>query len=228
MTDRFIGTWQVMEYVHDSAGRYLGAVRQTRHLHEQSDGLVKVVQVCTPEPSLEGHWMARFAGEWEFVLRRDGAVRHYLGPDVVGFARQWQDGCLTGRGIWPRFGCNFTSFSAALSPQRQLTGGTFTRAGEVVAVITGVGQLDDGRGAFPVLAGMDQSVLGVVAQPDHPAVLTRHYGRRVDSVGVAGVTPFDEMTIPDEASGQTLRVLRRYLPEGEQVSFDLIQENPVL
>ena len=227
MSDRFLGAWRVTEYVYSPAGMLLGEVRQSRRVHEQRDGTMRVVQHCTPSDSLADHWMGRFAGEWVFTLTREGDLRRYHGPDVVGYATQWSPGMITGRGIWPRFGCNFTSFSASLSGQRQLTGGTFSRAGDIIAVIVGLGVADGEREVtdWPVLYGYDVApdVMPLTVEGDTPAyALTRRYGAREDTVGVAGTTPFEQIDIADTASGTLLHIMRTYAVEGERVRFDLL------
>ena len=45
---------------------------------------------------------------------------------------------LTARGMWTRFGYNFTSFSMLVNPNRQVTGGKFFIANEEIATIVGV------------------------------------------------------------------------------------------
>jgi hypothetical protein len=82
--------------------------------------------------------MKDFAGHWEFDIRRDGLLRHYLSADVVGLGMSWGENCIIGQGIWPRFGHNFKLFSLILSPERQVTGGTFYNANEPIAVMIGV------------------------------------------------------------------------------------------
>ena len=82
--------------------------------------------------------MSQFRGHWEFDLHRDGHMRHYLGPDVIGTGLTWGENTITGEGIWTNFGYNFTSFSFTSSPTRQLTGGTFFDVGQPIAKIVGV------------------------------------------------------------------------------------------
>lgn len=136
----FLGRWQVTEYVFDDSGAFLGVNHQQRELTRMNDGRVRVVQRCRPDAALAGHAMAAFAGEWVFELVVEGRARRYLGPDVLGSAMCWGDGAMTGRGVWPRFGHNFTSWSVMVNPHRQLTGGRFFNAGACVAHIVGVGQ----------------------------------------------------------------------------------------
>ena len=91
--------------------------------------------------------MADFAGDWVFDMEVDGRQRRYLGPDVVGTGTEWQPGAMTGRGVWPRFGYEFESYSVLLAPDRQLTGGFFSLAHRSVADIVGV--------AVPESAGVE-------------------------------------------------------------------------
>ncbi len=98
--------------------------------------------------------MAEFRGESVFRLRMDGRVRRYLGPDVIGSGLTWGAGVLTGRGMWPQFGHNFTSFSIMVAPDRQITGGQFFNAGEMVANIIELA-IPEGSGAgYPELVGL--------------------------------------------------------------------------
>lgn len=155
--DRFLGAWRVTEYVFNPDGGPAGLIRQTRSLERLADGRARVVQRMTPSPSLAGHPMAEFAGEWVFDLAVAGRARRYLGPDVVGTGLAWGDGVTTGRGVWPRFGHTFTSFGVLTLSGRQLTGGKFYNAGAMVANIVGVaapapdGAADDDLAAFPEL-----------------------------------------------------------------------------
>ena len=136
--DSFGGAWLVAEYVFDPDGAYRGPVAQRRCVEQIDEARLRVTQQCEPSPELEGHAMAAFAGEWVFDLEVAGDQRRYLGPDVVGTATQWQPGAMTGRGLWPRFGYDFESYSVLVSPDRQLTGGFFSLAGRSVADIVGV------------------------------------------------------------------------------------------
>jgi hypothetical protein len=155
MGDRFTGRWLVSEYVYDDRGVFLGIVHQRRALEAQADGTVRVVQQCTPEASLDHHPMSEFRGEWVFTLRRDGRRRIYEGPDVVGLGLSWGDGAITGRGVWTRFGHNFTSFGVMATPERQLTGGRFYNGTELIATIIGVAvpERTSAIEAFPTLSG---------------------------------------------------------------------------
>ena len=136
--DRFGGAWLVTEHVYDPDGTYRGSVAQHRRVEPADRGRIRVVQHCEPSPDLDGHPMAAFAGDWTFELQVDGPRRRYLGPDVMGAATEWQPGTMTGRGIWPRFGYEFESYSVLVASDRQLTGGFFSLAGRSVADIVGV------------------------------------------------------------------------------------------
>ena len=145
--DPFAGAWLVMEHVYDPGGAYRGSVAQRRRVEPAGGGRLQVTQRCEPSPDLDGHPMAAFAGDWMFELEVDGAQRRYLGPDVVGVGTAWQPGTMTGRGMWPRFGYEFESYSVLVAPDRQLTGGFFSLAGRSVADIVGV--------AVPESAGIE-------------------------------------------------------------------------
>lgn len=153
MTIAFLGRWLVSEYIFGNDGAYLGVNRQQRELEQIAADRIRVVQRCEPEPALAEHPMGAFAGEWQFDLTVDGQVRRYHGPDVIGGAVGWAEGAMTGRGVWPRFGHNFASWSLMLGPDRQLTGGRFFNAAQCVAHIVGVGQLaESAQGqAYPAL-----------------------------------------------------------------------------
>jgi hypothetical protein len=142
----------VREYVYTPAGALVGTVRQRRQL-EPAGARLALVQECWPDPSLSGHPMGRFAGRFDSELSIEGARRRYHGPDVVGGALTIGDGCLWGRGVWPRFGHNFASWSAVLSPELQLTGGRFSRGGEPIAEIVGIAAREGGRDEWPRLEG---------------------------------------------------------------------------
>ena len=134
----FIGAWRVSEYVYNPDGLFVGVVRQRRELEKLDNGHVRVTQHCEPDAALEKHPMGRFVGTWVFDLSVDGRARLYHGPDVVGFGSSWGDGAMTGRGLWPNFGHNFSSFAVLASPERQLTGGKFFNASQMVANVVGV------------------------------------------------------------------------------------------
>jgi hypothetical protein len=225
MSEQFMGAWRVTEYVYSPVGVLLGTIQQRRTLRALSSGALEVHQHCVPDAALAGHAMADFAGDWVFTLTREGRMRRYEGPDVVGFATEWQPGMLTGRGLWPRFGCNFTSFSAVLSEQRQLTGGIFSRAQEVIAVIVGVGQLagrDDADAGYPTLSGADAAPTLHALSNGEDQAQVRRYGVRTDTVGVRGIIPYEVMTLNDVQSGSRLTVTRTFAVEGEQVEFSLV------
>ena len=146
-SDPFGGVWLVTEHVYDLDGTYRGSVIQRRGVEPASEGRFRVVQQCEPSPELDGHPMADFAGDWVFDMEVDGAERRYLGPDVVGASTEWSPGAMSGRGVWPRFGYEFESYSVLVAPDRQLTGGFFSLAGRSVADIVGV--------AVPESAGIE-------------------------------------------------------------------------
>lgn len=142
----FLGDWLVSEYVYTPAGEYAGVIHQRRKLQPQGD-VIRVIQVCEPVKAADGiserareviEIMNRRVGEFVFDLKLVGKARHYLGEDVVGGGFSWKDGVLTARGMWTRFGYNFTSFSMLLDPNRQVTGGKFFIANEEIATIVGV------------------------------------------------------------------------------------------
>jgi hypothetical protein len=153
MSEGFINEWQVTEYWHSPDGALAGTLRQTRAVTRLADGSLRIAQRCAPQDgSLAA--LAEFSGEWVFDLRADGPKRHYLGPDVVGRGIAYGD-CIVGRGVWPRYGHNFVSFSVLLSPDRQLTGGRFYHAHALAANICGVavpGRLSQ----HPALAGAEE------------------------------------------------------------------------
>ncbi len=153
----FIGDWLVSEYLYTPAGEYVGVIYQRRQLQPQGD-VIRVVQICEPVQIVAGgspqaqevvSIMNRRVGEFVFDLRPVGRSRHYLGQDVIGGGFLWCEGVLTARGMWPRFGCNFTSFSILLNPRRQVTGGKFFLANQQIATLLGVaGPVSEG---FPVI-----------------------------------------------------------------------------
>jgi hypothetical protein len=163
MSGGFINCWQVTEYWHSPDGTLAGVLHQTRDISRQEDGSLRVIQRCAPQgESSSLAALAEFSGEWVFDLRAEGAQRHYLGPDVVGRGVAYGD-CIIGRGVWPRYGHNFVSFSVLLSANRQLTGGLFFHAHALVAAICGA--------ATPTLAD-EQPALGGA---DEPAALATHW-----------------------------------------------------
>lgn len=146
MTTSFIGDWLVSEYLYTPAGEYVGVIHQRRQLIPKDD-VIRVIQHCEPvkvttelsenaKDTVET--MNKRVGEFVFDLKLVGRARHYLGEDVIGGGFSWQDGVLTARGLWTRFGYNFTSFSILLNPTRQVTGGKFFIANQEVATIVGV------------------------------------------------------------------------------------------
>lgn len=153
MTTSFLGAWLVSEYVYNPDGSFVGVVRQRRELTRLENGDLRVWQLC--EPCDFEHPIAKRVGEYVFDLRIEGRTRCYLGPDVVGSGLTWGEGVLMGRGLWPRFGHNFTSFSVQTSAERQVTGGKFFNVGEMVANIVGVAVTKENTrpGDWPVLSG---------------------------------------------------------------------------
>lgn len=146
MTTSFIGDWLVSEYLYTPAGEYVGVIHQRRQLIPKDD-VIRVIQNCEPvkvTTELSEHAkdtleiMNKRVGEFVFDLKLVGKARHYLGEDVIGGGFSWRDGVLTARGLWTRFGYNFTSFSILLNPKRQVTGGKFFIANQEVATIVGV------------------------------------------------------------------------------------------
>jgi len=145
-TPSFLGDWLVSEYLYTPAGEYAGVIHQRRKLQPQGD-VIRVIQICEPVKVADGisakakevvEIMNQRVGEFIFDLKLVGRARHYLGEDVVGGGFSWKNGVLTARGMWTRFGYNFTSFSILLNPNRQVTGGKFFVANEEVAAIVGV------------------------------------------------------------------------------------------
>lgn len=152
-SDTFLGCWLVREYVYNPDGRFAGTVWQRRELVRLANGRIRVTQHCQPDPELAGHEMARFTGSPVFELSVQSPYRHYHGPAVVGTAVSWGDNAMTGRGLWPDFGHNFRSFAILASPERQLTGGKFFNASEMVANVVGVAVPDTASGEWPMLEG---------------------------------------------------------------------------
>ncbi len=149
----FLGAWLVTEYVYNPDGTFAGIVRQRRELEQLENGRIRVTQDCQPEPSLKGHVMERFVGKPVFELSVDGRYRRYHGPAVIGTGLPWGDGAMTGSGLWPDFGHNFRSFGILPEPYRQLTGGKFFNATEMVANIVGVAVHEESSGDWPELVG---------------------------------------------------------------------------
>lgn len=153
----FLGDWLVSEYVYTPAGEYAGVIHQRRRLQPQGD-VIRVIQISEPIKAAHSQSeqakevvdvMNKRAGEFVFDLKVVGKARHYLGEDVVGGGFSWKDGVLTARGMWTRFGCNFTSFSILLNLRRQVTGGKFFVANEEIATIVGAAVPEEE--GFPVL-----------------------------------------------------------------------------
>jgi hypothetical protein len=178
-TGSFLGDWLVSEYLYTPAGDYVGVVRQRRRLQTLDGGKIRVVQQCEAVETAAtlaaraqetADVMNRRVGEFVFELQLAGRARHYLGPDVIGGGFSWRDGALTARGLWPRFGCNFTSFSILLHPERQVTGGKFFVANQEIATIVGA--------AVPEEQGYPE--MGLTADGRLPAtpVCTRYRGHR--------------------------------------------------
>lgn len=158
----FLGDWLVSEYVYTPAGEYAGVIHQRRKLQPQGD-VIRVIQICEPVKVADGisakaqevvDVMNKRVGEFVFDLKIVGKARHYLGEDVVGGGFSWKDGVLTARGMWTRFGYNFTSFSILLNPGRQVTGGKFFVANEEIATIVGA--------AVPEEEGYPEMLDGVI------------------------------------------------------------------
>ena len=154
-SDAFQGAWRVRESVFAPDGAKLGEVSQHRRVVAGAEGRARVIQDCVPDAALASHAshpMARFAGHHEFELRREGTLRRYEGPAVIGGAVSLGDGAMMGRGLWPAFGWGFTSWSVMVAPRRQLTGGRFFRGGHSMASIVGVATPEeDARESAPRL-----------------------------------------------------------------------------
>ena len=142
----FVGDWLVSEYVYTPAGEFAGVIHQRRQLQPKDD-VIRVIQQCEPVMTEDNvsaqaratiEIMNKRVGEFVFDLKVIGKARHYLGEDVIGGGFSWHDGVLTAKGLWPRFGYNFTSFSMLLNPKRQVTGGKFFHANEEIATIVGL------------------------------------------------------------------------------------------
>ncbi len=138
MSDNFTGRWLVSEYVYNPDGTFVGIIHQHRHLEPRDDGRLRVIQRMQTPPELNDHAMGGFAGEWTFDLIRQGVVRQYHGPDVIGSGMPYGESAIIGQGIWTRFGHNFISFALMPTPQRQITGGKFFNAGHMIANIIGI------------------------------------------------------------------------------------------
>lgn len=155
MSDKFLGAWRVTEYVYNPDGSYAGIIQQQRELEQLENGRIRVTQHCMPNNDLAKHPMGKFTGKPVFELSVNGRIRHYHGPAVIGTGVAWGDGTMTGRGLWPQFEHNFRSFAILAAPERQLTGGQFFKATEMVANIVGVAMPEDQLSAdeWPQLGG---------------------------------------------------------------------------
>lgn len=151
--DAFVDSWRVSEYVFNPDGSFAGVVRQERMLERLENGRIRVTQYCNPDEALTPHPMARFAGTWVFELQRSGNRRLYHGPDVVGMGLAWGEGAMTGRGVWPRFGHNFVSFAVLAQEDRQVTGGKFYNASQLVANVVGIAVPERASATWPKLLG---------------------------------------------------------------------------
>jgi hypothetical protein len=167
VTSSFIGSWLVSEYLYTPAGEFAGVIHQRRQLQPHGD-VIRVVQHCEPVIVADGiseqaqatiNIMNKRVGEFVFDLKLVGRTRHYLGEDVIGGGFSWRDGVLTAKGLWTRFGYNFTSFSILLNPKRQVTGGKFFIANEEVATIVGL--------AAPEQEGYPEFMDGEIANEYH-------------------------------------------------------------
>jgi hypothetical protein len=147
----FTGAWLVSEYVYTPVGELVGVVRQQRKLNLHDD-VVCVVQMCAPiEPAAHltgeaervAQVMNQRVGKFVFDLKLVGRARHYLGEDVLGGGFSWRDGVLTARGVWTRFGFNFTSFSILIKKDLQVTGGKFFIANREICTIVGLATPED-------------------------------------------------------------------------------------
>jgi hypothetical protein len=176
MKTSFIGNWLVSEYLYTPSGEYVGVIHQRRQLIPKDD-VIRVIQFCEPvkvttelsenaKDTLE--IMNKRVGEFIFDLKLVGKARHYLGEDVIGGGFSWRDGVLTAKGLWTRFGYNFTSFSILLNPTRQVTGGKFFIANQEVATIVGVA-VPENEG-YPTFGDMESASLLAEKQEQAPAL----------------------------------------------------------
>lgn len=184
----FLGDWLVSEYCYTPAGEYVGVVRQRRCLQPLAAGVIRVTQICAPLETADGltaqaqavaDALNRRVGAFVFDLQPAGQARRYLGPDVLGSGFAWREGALTARGLWPRFGYNFTSFSLLLHPERQVTGGKFYVANRELATIVGAAA-PEAQG-YPQLAGVAPTALHGTGYRGLRAVIAPD-GRLVESV----------------------------------------------
>lgn len=172
----FVGSWLVSEYIYNPDDTFAGINHQRRQVEMLDNGYLRVTQLCTPEPALASHPMDAFRGEWVFDLQVDGATRHYLGPDVVGTGHMIEDGMMTGRGRWPRFGYDFTSFSILVTPDCQLTGGQFLDGETLIANIVGIAVTEDESGHYPQI--QDRDWVSQIATQMHPLTKERLWDLR--------------------------------------------------
>ena len=149
--DQFIGAWLVSEYVYNPDGTFAGIIHQRRELAKSANGRLRVTQHCQPEITLNKHPMGRFAGVPVFELSIDGRYRRYHGPAVIGVGTTWGDGAMVGKGLWPDFGHNFSSFAVLPTTDCQLTGGKFFNATQMIANIAGVAVPEDETAVYPTL-----------------------------------------------------------------------------
>jgi hypothetical protein len=175
--DPFSGAWRVRETVFSPSGLRLGEVAQRRVVANADDGTIRVIQVCEPDAVLrsQAHPMVAFEGEHVFSLSIDGPVRRYHGPAVQGGALTIGDGAMIGRGVWPRFGWVFWSWSVRVAPDRQLTGGRFHRGGAPMATIVGV--------AAPESVSREAPRLGETRWPGASARTWKGTRCRIDGTG---------------------------------------------
>lgn len=184
MKTSFIGNWLVSEYLYTPSGEYVGVIHQRRQLIPKDD-VIRVIQFCEPvkvttelsenaKDTLE--IMNKRVGEFIFDLKLVGKARHYLGEDVIGGGFSWRDGVLTAKGLWTRFGYNFTSFSILLNPTRQVTGGKFFIANQEVATIVGVA-VPENEG-YPTFGDMESASLLAEKQEQAPALQKKYKGER--------------------------------------------------
>lgn len=240
----FLGDWLVSEYVYTPAGEYAGVIHQRRKLQPQGD-VIRVIQICEPVKAAHSQSgrvkevvdvMNKRVGEFVFDLKIVGKARHYLGEDVVGGGFSWKDGVLTARGMWTRFGYNFTSFSILLDPNRQVTGGKFFVANEEIATIVGVAvpedegypEMTDGEitgkyqgelhaispdGELLETQTLESSSLLAVLREQAPA-LQKTYGALTELEGVTAPGEIvSAMEINDPASGSVAGIWKKFRDE---------------
>lgn len=186
----FLGSWLVSEYVYNPDGAFVGVVQQRRELTRLENGDVRVWQDCAP--CAFDHPVARRVGEYVFDLRVEGRLRRYLGPDVIGVGQTWGEGVVTGRGLWPRFGYSFTSFSVQTSAGRQVTGGKFFEAGALMANIVGIAEIES--------SGVESREALRLKGPAWPGELGNYWRgtqRTVSATGTVLAEQFAERTYAD-------------------------------